>query len=457
MSHAADYQQVTGLMDLRTTFSDGAYDIEGLVLLAKQSGFSAVFINDHDRVAMEYGLPPFRNLFKKKVELSSINYWGADKFIEAINDARQKHPDMIVVPGSETTAFYYWTGSPLQGNLTAHDYEKRLLTVGMEDPKDYENLPILDNNNFSMNYFYKALPGIILFSLSLLVSLVLIRWKGILRITGVIVFLMSVGFLLNSNPFRSSPFDPYHGDQKTAPYQLLIDYVNSKGGMTFWNYPETSSGVRKLGPIRVSTLPYPDVLTESTGYTGFAALYGDNITITEPGNIWDTALKEYVAGYRARPPWGIATSDFHEEGEGNDKLGTFQTVFLVEQKSKDGVLKALKNGKMYACAVKPPEALRLDEFSVSSSDERKGFSGDEITLKEYPHIKIAVSTSVPSPAAVKIRLIRSGEMIYLFEEKLPLVIDYVDPYYKPGEKIYYRMDLHGSGTIVSNPVFVRFE
>jgi hypothetical protein len=64
---------------------------------------------------------------------------------------------------------------------------------------------------------------------------------------------------------------------------------------------------------------------------------------------------------------------------------------------------------------------------------------------------------VPSPDKVKIRLIRSGDMIYLFEEKLPLMIDYMDPYYKPGEKIYYRMDLHGNGAIVSNPVFVKFE
>src|SRR5271157_1281537 len=101
-----------------------------------------------------------------------------------------------------------------------------------------------------------------------------------------------------------------------APYQLVIDYVSARGGMTFWNYPETNSGVREIGPIHVSTLPYPDALAESTGYTGFAAVYGDNISLTEPGNIWDTTLKEYCRGYRDRPPWGIATGDFHQEGEG---------------------------------------------------------------------------------------------------------------------------------------------
>jgi hypothetical protein len=406
---------------------------------------------------MEYGLPPFRNLIRKKVELNSINSGGADKFIQAINEVRQKYPDMIIVPGSETAAFYYWTGSPLKRTLTANDHEKRILTVGMENPDDYENLPIL-HNSLPMNYIPAALPEVVLFSLSLIASLILLRWRGPLRVTGIILSILSIAFIVNSNPFKSSPFDPYHGYQKMAPYQLVIDYVNARGGMTFWNYPETKSGVREMGPIHVSTLPYPYVLAESTGYTGFAAIYGDNVTLTEPGNIWDTTLKEYCMGYRDRPPWGIATGDFHEEGEGGDQLGTYQTVFLVEQKTKDAVLKALKTGRMYACQVNYPQVLRLEDFSISSADERiKGISGDEITLKEYPRIRISISTSVPSPDKVKIRLIRSGETIYLFEEKLPLMIDYVDPYYKPGERVYYRMDLHGNGTIVSNPVFVKFE
>ena len=456
-SVSADYHQVAGLMDLRTTFSDGAYDPEQLVLLAKKKGFNVVFINDHDRVAMEYGLPPFRNLIRKKVELNSINSGGADKFIQAINEVRQKYPDMIIVPGSETAPFYYWTGNPLKGNLTANDHEKRILTVGMESPDDYENLPII-HNNLSMNYFTKALPEVVLFSLSLIASLILLRWRGHLRIIGIILSILSVAFIVNSNPFKSSPFDPYHGDQKMAPYQLVIDYVNSRGGMTFWNYPETKSGIREMGPIHVSTLPYPYVLSESKGYTGFAAVYGDNITLTEPGNIWDIALKEYCIGYRDQPPWGIATGDFHEEGEGADPLGTYQTVFLVEHITRDAVLKALKTGRMYACQVKYPQVLKLEEFSVSSTDDRtKGISGEEITLKEYPRVRISISTSVPSTDKVKIRLIRSGEMIYLFEEKLPLMIDYVDPHYKPGERIYYRMDMQGNGTIVSNPVFVKFE
>ena len=70
---AGDYLQVPGLIDLRTTYSDGELDLESLVNLAKKRGFSVLFVNDHDRMALEYGLFPLRNILKKRVELNSIN------------------------------------------------------------------------------------------------------------------------------------------------------------------------------------------------------------------------------------------------------------------------------------------------------------------------------------------------------------------------------------------------
>lgn len=62
-----------------------------------------------------------------------------------------------------------------------------------------------------------------------------------------------------------------------------------------------------------------------------------------------------------------------------------------------------------------------------------------------------------SERKVKVRLIRSGELIKIFEGTLPMQIDYEDRYFQPGEKVFYRMDMRGRGTLVSNPVFVRFE
>ena len=119
---------------------------------------------------------------------------------------------------------------------------------------------------------------------------------------------------------------------------------------------------------------------------------------------------------------------------------------------------ALKNGKMYAYRGSYPQFVRLDEFSVSPPDEvKKGVSGDEIILRESPKIRISLSAAVNSENQIKVRLIRSGELIETFAGKLPMQIYYEDKYFQPGRKIYYRMDMSGCGLLVSNPVFVMFE
>jgi hypothetical protein len=451
---ASDYQQIAGLIDLKTTFSDGDLDPESLVELARNKGFGAVVVNDHDRMVMEYGPPPFRNILKKRVELNSINKRGAEEYLNSLQAIEERFPDMIVIPGSQTAPFYYWSGSYFRKDLTAHNHERRILTIGLKRPKDYQGLPII-HNGFSTRFTTNFLPGILISLSALIFGILLLRRKGLFRICGVTIGVLSILSILDTNPFRSSPFDQYHGDQGIAPYQLLLDYVNARGGLTFWNYPETRSGIRKMGRIFVDTPPYPEVLEESRDYTGFAALYGDTITVTEPGNIWDRVLLAYCSGERDRPVWGISTADFHKEGEAGEVLGNFPTVFLVHRKTKREILKALKNGKMYACRGDYPHIVKLDEFSVcSSKGDLIGISGDEVVLEGNPRIKVSLSVPEPTKNPVTGRLIRSGEVIERFEGQLPIKIDFEDAYCKPGERIYYRMDLHGYGKLVSNPIFV---
>ena len=454
---AADYMPVAGLIDTRTTFSDGALDLESLVELAKKRGFSVLFINDHDRMVMEYGLFPLQNVLRKKVEINSINKEGAKKYLNAIRDVQQMHPDMIIIPGSETSPFYYWTGSYFKGNLTAHNAEKRFLTIGMDKPDDYTDLPII-HNGFSIRYTKYLWPQLTAFLISFALGLYLMRWKGFYRKLGLVVSGLSLLFFINANPFRSSPFDQYHGFQGVAPYQLAIDYVKSRGGMTFWNYPETHSGVRKMGPIRVDTPPYPEILYQTKDYTGFAAVYGDTITVTKPGNIWDRVLVEYCVGQRRRPTWGIATADFHKEGGDSEKLGNFPTIFFVPKKTKKEILLAMKQGRMYACSGNYPQQLELNDFSVSSSGSKiNAISGGEIELNEHPKIQVSLSSKMPTKSRVNVKLIRCGKVIETFSGSLPMQINYEDEYLKPGQKIYYRIHVRGCGTLISNPIFVVFE
>jgi len=448
------FLQVSGLIDTRSTFSDGAYDIAVLARLAGERGFEVLFVNDHDRMVIEYGLLPFRNIFKKKAELNSINRSGAENYLEALKKTRQKFPEIILIPGSETAPFYYWKGSLLSRNLTAHDHEKRLLTIGLEKAQDYRTLPII-HNGFSIRYLLRFLPRTIMFFSAFILGLFLLKEKGVFRISGILISAVCVLGMIDAHPFRSSPFSQYDGDQGIAPYQLLIDDVNRKNGFTFWNYPETRSGVRKLGPVFLNTAPYPEVLEDSHGYTGFAAVYGDTISATEPGRQWDRVLQAYCAGKRERPAWGIATADFHKDGGAGQKLGDFPTVFLVHRKTKSDILSALQAGRMYAVRTNYPQGIQLHEFSVSAGGA-KATLGEEIVLDGHPRIRISLDFKNPVEKEVKIRLIRSGKRIETFSGKLPMKIDYEDRYFRPGEKIYYRMDMRGHGTLVSNPIFVKF-
>ena len=285
----------------------------------------------------------------------------------------------------------------------------------------------------------------------------LIRWKGPCRVAGIAVAVLSLVFLANSDPFRSSPFDPYSGDPGIAPWQLLIDDVRAKGGLTFWNHVETRSGVREMGPVKVHTAPHPEVLDESRGYTGFAVLYGDTVTVTEPGGLWDRLLADYCRGYREHPAWGIATAHYHRENEAGEQLGNFQTGFFVEKLSRKDVLEALRTGRTYAYRGTYPKFARLDEFSVSSADGgERALSGQQIALKGNAVIRIRISGDPESQAAVRVRLIRSGELVKVFEGPLPLAVRYEDEYFRPGERAFYRIDMQEHGTLVSNPIFVDY-
>lgn len=457
MSANSRFEQVPAVIDVRTTFSDGAYDPETLIAMAEKRGIGAVFINDHDRMVIEYGLPPFRNILKKREKLNSINQSGAESFLAAIGDARRKHPNVIVVPGAESAPFYYWTGSPFAGNLTANDHERRILTIGMEKAEDYRTLPVLHNAEGASGFLTWPVVGagaLLVFSLFLLVGRGALRWAGAALAAGSLLYILNAFFA------PSTLFNPYDGPQGAKPYQHFLDEARKTGALTFWNYPETKSGTRKMGPIYVHTPPYPQMLLETTNYTGFAALYGENITVTEPGGLWDKAIQEYVMGFRLMPPWGIATADYHEEGESGQKLGDYQTVLLLADKSPKGALEALGRGRMYACQGNFPRMPRLVEFTVSDSerqDSRTVVSGETLFAKRNPRIRISLAGALPGETAqLKVRLIRSGETVQVFSDAMPLTIDYVDPVEAPGKKIYYRVDVKGYGTIVSNPIFVEF-
>ena len=449
------YLAVPGLIDLRSTFSDGAYTIEGLVQLARSRGFKVIFINDHNRIVLSYGVPPFRRLLRYKKEYPSIMTHGAEKFLAEIERVSEKYPDTIIIPGALTSPFYYWTGSWLTGNLTAHEYDRRILIINLTKAKDYEQIPSL-GNKLSFRNTKQLLPKMSIFFFPFIIGLILLKHQGISRMIGIILTLLSMAAMIDYNPFRSSLFSPYHGDEGVKPFQAVIDYANEKGGLSFWNYPEQRSGVRKHGPIYVNTPPYPQVLDQTVNYTGFAAIYGDNITLTRPGREWDRILIEYCLGVRAKPPWGISTADFHEDGRLGLKLGAFPTTFLVSEFSKDAVLEAMEKGRMYSSRGDGRVWPKLDYFNIIGGSTEKAFMGDTLTSSHHPVIRFKVSHLTDKKSPITMALIRGGTLIETFTSEAPMEVEYRDEGIQPYELTYYRL-MDTKDRLVSNPIFIKYE
>ena len=453
---AADYRQLSGVIHLHTSYSSGRYSLQELVEKARQKQIEILIPTDHDLVVMEYGLFPLRNLIKKREERPSIIKRGPEVYLAEIQRLNQTQNDVMILPGAQSSPFYYWTGHPLKKNLTAHDYRKELLLIGMQKPEDYLQLPLL-HNGFSTRYVLQQLPQAIVFVIAFCIGLYLVMQKGRLRAVGVIIAVISLLLLVDQHPFKSSRYDPYSGSKGVAPYQETIDYVRQRDGLVFWAHPESryaAEGV-SLGPVTLKTRPYPDDLAAASNYTGFSAVYGDTTTAADPGRHWDQLLMQYCRSERDRPVWAIAGADFHVEKKGV-ALDTFQTVFLVQQKSMAAVMDALARGQIYAVRKGSGPRLRLEYFRVKdTANGSAARMGEEISVAGPPIVEGVISVQDGGRHPVEVTVIRGGKIWQQFDGSTPLAFEFVDRG-KTAPKTYYRTVVNGRGIgkLLSNPVFV---
>ena len=452
----AEYKQLRGVIHVHSDFSSGKYSISKLAAMAKKKQLEVLILTDHDLVAMEYGIYPFRNLVKKREERKSIIRTGPEKYLAAINRVNADQDDVLLIPGVQSSPFYYWTGNPLNNNLTAHNYRKELLLIGLEEPEDYKNLPLL-HNGFSTRYFRQLAPRSLVFGACMLIGLALIFYKGWLRYTGGLIFLVGLAMSLNHHPFQSSRFDPYHGEQGIAPYQEAIDYVVGRGGLVFWAHPESvfSKDGQKIGPITLKTPPYPQDLILSDNYTGFSILYGEKTIATDPGQHWDKLLKSYCLGVRNKPAWGIAGSDFHDETAWL-KLDTLQTVFLARDKSKSAVMEALAAGRSYAVLKTGQVPLALERFSVTDTVSGKSaILGESLRTGRKRMVEGRVVAAGNEPISIELTVVRDGKPWQKFKGRTPLEFHFADND-AVKVKTYYRLavDAGREGRLLTNPIFV---
>ena len=453
----AAYLQLDGIADIKTNFSNGCASIKDIAKQSERLGIDAVIFGDYARNSIEFGPKPFERIFKNKTEGPSILGRGASGFISEIKDNDRQIKETILIPGVETSPFYYWSGSNYDGNLTAHNWDKHLLIVGLSTAPEYEQLP-LQNSNFSLNYTDSLLQQFIIMGFLFMVSVAAV-YKGYVRALTAPLMVLFLLMTFNNHPFQSSPFDAYHGDQGMKPYQNMIDYANSKGAMVFWNHMESNSGIRRHGTTKLKTLPYPEDLLKTKNYTGFQVIGDHQIQQIEAGQQWDQVLMEYLRGQRQQPVWGYGGNSHLCEDQNDNKLGSVRTVFLVREKKRGTLLDAMRTGRMYAVRQNAANRLSLDEFFIE--DQKTGRQvtlGQELTLTDLPTLKIKLRSIKGENNTAQIQIIRNGILAKQETVSLPYKLTWRDTSNKQGERAYYRIkvSINSMVYLVSNPIFIKF-
>jgi len=451
------YLQLDTIADVKTNFSDGCASIKDIGNQSERLGIDAVIFGDYARNSIEFGVKPFERIFKNTTEGPSVLDRGASGFISEINDNDRQTKKTLLIPGVETAPFYYWSGSNFDKNLTAHNWDKHLLVVGMGTASEYEQLP-LPNSNLSLNYTKTLLNQFILFGFLCMMSMGAV-YKGYARVITVPIMVLFILLTINNHPFRSTPFDAYNGEQGVKPYQNLINYANSKGALVFWNHMENSSGIRQYGSANLSTFPYPNDLLKTKNYTGFQVVGDAPIQQAEAGQQWDKVLMEYLRGQRNQPVWGYGGNDYLCEDQNGDKLGSVRTIVLVREKNRDALLNAMRKGRMYAVRQADDNRLSLDEFVVE--DQKTGQQatfGQELNSTDFPAVKIKLRSIKGGNKTAQIQIIRNGVLAKEETVSLPYELTWRDVNNPKEKKAYYRVkaSVNSMDHLISNPIFVKF-
>ncbi|MDE2485682.1 MAG: hypothetical protein KGL32_10635 [candidate division NC10 bacterium] len=459
------------IIHLHSSLSSGSNSLDALVEQASREGVGAILLTENLLLRFEYGLFPLRNLVRKQIEYPSVLTYGIDRYLDLVQQAGQRHPEVILIPGVEVAPHYLWTGSAFTKDLTMYNGQKNILVVGLERPEDYRGLPVI-GNGVNSRFRWESL---LLLSPGILVALGVWRLKrkrirrhrfGGMTLAeqrtawgpGLVLIGLGFLFLANNFPFIVSQFDQYH-DPGLRPYQELIDYAALKGAVSFWSYPEaqdfSQNSFGGLGIVTIKTDPYLGDLLKTSGYTGFGAVYQQNVTALDPGGGWDQLLLEYTAGRREYPVWGIGELGYH----GSEKrLTDVQTFVWVRQRSRQGVLEAIRRGRMFAVQRPHDYTLLLRDFSLSQEGgKRAAISGEELRIagQDPLLVRIKVEASDGSHRPLRIDLIRSGALIRHFEGETPFQVVYRDTPPSGSGKIFYRLKITSPHLLASNPIFAQ--
>jgi hypothetical protein len=212
-----------------------------------------------------------------------------------------------------------------------------------------------------------------------------------------------------------------------------------------------------LGTVTIKTEPHPESMLMTTGYTGFGGLYQDGRTIIKPGELWDRLLQLPASEQRPSPVL-IGELAFHGLSDAGKDLNRVMTVLSVKERTVAGVLEALRSGHAYAVGDGDHHVqLRLEEFRVvCQGGTRTASIGDKLDPlgARDLNVRLSIAASDSGRHPVKVRLIRSGQVVVQLAGETPFRIDWPDTSAPPAERLTYRVEASGIAELLSNPIFV---
>lgn len=317
----------------------------------------------------------------------SVLKYGVREYLDTLEKLRKEFRDLIIVSGLEASPFYFWEGTPL--NLKCREYNRHILLLGLNTAEDVEDLP-----------------------------------------------LMATG---------RSGFNPFNGNQGSRPYQALIDAARQKGLLTFWAHPEQEDDTRFF-TARLFTPARPELLLETTGYTGFSAYPRGARSVPEPGGIWDQVLKAFCDEKKEKPIWVIGESDYRKK---TDAIDNPTTIFVDPVSSPGECITALEKGRVYA-RDDPGKTLYLNRFHiVHENSERRASMGE--TLRAFGKIRVWVEMEAGAGIR-KAVLVKGGKAVFSTAEAQ---FDFHDTAAEK-QPTYFRLMVTAKdgGRLLSNPIFL---
>jgi hypothetical protein len=467
---------LTVAFHVHSDVSTGGLSLDQIADRARSMGIDAVVFSENLALRYEYGLFPFQGIIRHTVTLPSLVEYGIERYLAAVAGAQARHPDVLLVPGVEVTPHYYWTGSLPGGNLTMHNSQKNILVLGLAQARDYAALPAPGTEGFT-RYGWETIGSV--WPAALFVPAAMLWWRkayrdvkvGVTKMRVVKRFRVPAGILAGvaatllilAWPYGQPLFSFYDDRLQERPYQALIDTVNRHGGLAIWSMPEAVDfnvyPYGPLGSVTVKTDPYPLALIQTTGYAGFGGVYQDTRTITEPGGLWDRLLLQHLGGQRSAVPWQFGEIAFHNPGQGGIELNQVLNIVRVRERTAAGLVEAMRNGRFHAVSnAGHPFGLRLGTFRVDTQDGQRSSAAGETLARagaEPLAVRVAVTATDRGAHPIQVTIVRSGQVLAKLSGTTPFEHRMVDTGVPAGASAFYRVDVRGSGEILSNPIFVR--